>query len=110
MKSEKQEWSVKFSEVEATLKQWQKENPTPTLSEIEEAIDTELAQLRRLLLENVAQTSEQEEAYHCPKCSTQMVQNGKKSRQLRTKADEKIRLERIQMRCLECGMTLFPPG
>ena len=111
MKSEKEEWSEKFSEIEDALKQWQKENPRPTLTQIEETIDAELAKLRQLLLEDVAQTSEQEEkeAQHCPKCETQMVRNGKKSRQLRTKGDEKITIKRTQMRCLECGMTLFPP-
>ena len=111
MKSEKEEWSEKFTEVEDALKQWQKENPRPTLTEIEETIDAELAKLRQQLLEDVAQSSRQEEkeSYLCPKCGTQMVRNGQKSRQLRTKADEKITITRTQMRCLECGMTLFPP-
>lgn len=111
MKSEKEEWSEKFSEIEETLKQWQRENPRPTLTQIEETIDAELAKLRQLLLEDVAQRGEQEEkeARLCPKCETQMVRNGQKLRQLRTKADEKISIKRTQMRCLECGMTLFPP-
>jgi len=110
METEKQKWSKKFSEVEETVKGWQQENPRATLTEIEETIEGELSKLRRLLLEDVAQGSEQEEEAHlCPQCTTPMVKNGAKSRQLRSKADEKITIKRTQMRCLDCGMTLFPP-
>ncbi len=91
---------------------WEKENPKATLTEIEEAVDQELAKLREQLVNEVTQAKQArpQSKVVCPNCGTQMVKNGKKKRELTMKGDKQVAIERQQMRCLECGMTLFPPG
>lgn len=104
--------SQKYDEAEEKIQQWKKANPKSTLTEIEEAIDGELAKLRRKMIEEITQerAEEAEKEMTCPHCEGKMVKNGKKKRELRSKGGEKISLNRWQMRCLRCGMTLFPPG
>lgn len=100
------------SDLAAKIETWTQANPKATLTEIEIAVDTELAQLRRTIVESIAQTREAVEqiSYACPQCGRPMAKNGKKKRKLKTKEGQSIELERQQQRCLECGMTLFPPG
>lgn len=94
------------------MKQWNRENPKATLTEMEEAVDQELSRLRGKLIEEM--TGERVEEIHdkvkCPNCGLEMVKNGWKRRELRSKGGETVVINRRQMRCLECGMTLFPPG
>lgn len=99
-------------EVIKRIQQWNKDNPKATLTEIEEAVDAELSRLRRQIVEEITggRSEVGEETLVCPNCETTMVKNGKKKRELRSKGGEKLTLKRQQMRCLECGMTLFPPG
>jgi predicted RNA-binding Zn-ribbon protein involved in translation (DUF1610 family) len=94
------------------MKQWRKNNPKATLTEIEEAVDSELAQMRQTIVERLVQEElvPEQTAYECPQCGKFMVKNGKRKRKLKTKGGEQITFEREQMRCLECGMTIFPPG
>jgi len=93
------------------LNKWEAENEDATLTQMEEAIDAELAGLRQRLLEQMAQEGEKREAKaNCPTCEQPMMKNGQKKRTLRTKNGDKVTLEREQMRCHQCGMTLFPPG
>lgn len=93
------------------LKKWEAENEDANLTQMEEAIDAELAGIRKQLLEQMAKESEKKETRaRCPNCEQTMMKNGKKTRELRTKNGEKITIEREQMRCHQCGMTLFPPG
>lgn len=101
-----------IQEVEATIKQWRQANPKATLTEIELKIDEELKKVRQLLVEETAQglADGEDKQMLCPQCGGAMMRNGKKRRTLRTKGGERIELEREQMRCHQCGMTLFPPG
>lgn len=93
------------------LNQWEAENKDADLTQMEEAIDAELAGIRRQLLEQMAREGEPREARTlCPNCNMPMMKNGKKKRTLRTKNGDKVTIEREQMRCHACGMTLFPPG
>ena len=102
----------KYEEMERQIKQWRQENPKATLTEMENAIDKELAKIRQSALEELVQArgAEETEVYSCPHCQTEMVGNGFKERILRTKEGQTITLRRQQLRCLQCGMTLFPPG
>lgn len=99
-------------EISQKLCQWQQDNPEATLTDIEEAVDTELAKLRGQLVETMAQAKEEtgEGVSSCPQCGQKMVKNGRKKRKLQTKEGETIQLERQQWRCLSCGTMLFPPG
>lgn len=114
MKSDEQLWDEIFAEAKANIREWQRQKPDATLTEIEEAIEGELTQLQRQLVEEVAEEAEKREfegmEYQCPACQRPMRHNGKKKRRLRSKGDQVIKLKREQMRCPACGMTFFPPG
>ena len=93
------------------LNQWEAANKDANLTQMEEAIDAELAGIRQQLLEQMAREEKELEARaDCPNCDQPMMKNGKKPRTLRTKNGDKVTIEREQMRCHACGMTLFPPG
>lgn len=114
MQTDKQTWQDKFAATEANLKRWWQEKGSATLTEIEAVVEAELGRLRQQLVEDMADEVEKqatnEQAEHlCPACGTGMQSNGKKKRRLRTKDNQVIELNRKQMRCPACGMTLFPP-
>jgi len=94
------------------MQAWSQANPKATLTEIEIAVVSELAKLRRTIVESIAQSREAVEqiSHECPQCGSQMVKNGKKRRKLKAKEGQTIEFERQQLRCLNCEMTLFPPG
>ena len=112
VKEEKGEGKMgKYEEMDRQLKQWRQKKGKATLTEIEEAIDRELSKVRRAMIEEMIQEGMKEpEGYTCPECGQPMVKNGSKERKLRSKEGEEIKLTRQQMRCLNCEMTLFPPG
>ncbi len=94
------------------MRQWRQANPKATLTEIEEAVETELAHLRKQLVEEVVdeKRSELQKKPDCPQCGQKMVKNGRRQRKLKSKEGQTIQLDRQQWRCLSCGATLFPPG
>lgn len=97
--------------VSRKLMQWRREHPRATLTEIEEAVEAELAQLRQeLVAEMVQETDVDQSVPPCPQCGQAMVKNGRRQRKLKGKEGETIHLDRQQWRCLTCGATLFPPG
>ncbi len=114
MKDKQQTWQDKFAQTEAKLRGWQEQKGVATLTEIEEAVDKELGQLRRQLISELAEgveaTVSEEKESLCPVCQTPMQGNGRKKRRLRTKENQLIELNREQRRCPSCGLTLFPPG
>lgn len=106
-------WQKKLDEVENNLRNWQGSQPKKSLTNIEKAIDGELARLRvqmiNDLVKDVKAEINQEAPPICPSCQSQMQKNGEKKRQLRTKDEQTIELERGQVRCSQCGLTIFPP-
>ena len=94
------------------MSQWQAANPNATLTDIEEAVEAELAQLRNQLVETMVREKEaaQQAVPDCPQCSEPMVKNGQRKRTLAAKEGQTLTLNRQQWRCLNCGATLFPPG
>jgi transposase-like protein len=94
------------------MSQWQQANPHATLTDIEEAVEAELAQLRKRLVEEMVREKEavSQEEPDCPQCGEKMVKNGRRQRELKGKEGQALQLERQQWRCLSCGATLFPPG
>lgn len=94
------------------MSQWQEANPNATLTEIEVAVEAELAELRRQLVEAMVQEEKaaSQERPECPECGGAMVKNGRRKRKLQSKEGQTIQLDRQQWRCLSCGATLFPPG
>jgi transposase-like protein len=94
------------------MRQWRQANPKATLTEIEEAVEAELAQLRKRLVEEMVQEEAAglPEEPDCPQCGGKMVKNGRRQRKLKGKEGQAIHLDRQQWRCLSCEATLFPPG
>ena len=111
MKKQKDPNLDKYENMESQIRRWRQEHPKATLTEIEEAVERELAKLREAIVEGMVQAEgdEEREAMVCPNCQTEMVKNGKKERRLKTKEGKTITLKRQQLRCLQCGMTIFPP-
>ncbi len=99
-------------ELTQKMRQWRQANPKATLTEIEEAVETELANLRKQLVDEMVQekAAELPEEPACPQCGQKMVKNGRRQRKLKSKEGQTIQLDRQQWRCLSCGATLFPPG
>ena len=99
-------------ELAARLKAWRQAHPRATLTEIEEAVEAELAKIRNEWVAELAQAGEESETETpiCPQCGEAMVKNGRRKRRLKSKEGQTLQLERQQWRCLECGTTLFPPG
>jgi len=93
------------------IREWQEANPKATLTEMERAIDEELEKLRSQIITGLVRERESQEEGKpaCPNCGRNMGKNGKRKRQLKTKGGETIEFERQQLRCSDCGMTLFPP-
>ena len=99
-------------ELTRKMSQWQKANPHATLTDMEEAVEAELAKLRKQLVEEMVREKEaaNQEAPDCPQCGQEMVKNGRRQRELKGKEGQTLQLDRQQWRCLACGATLFPPG
>ncbi|MDH3360533.1 MAG: hypothetical protein OEL55_06640 [Desulfobulbaceae bacterium] len=99
-------------ELSRKMRQWQQANPKATLTDIEKAVEAELAQLRKRLVEEMVQEKGvgMQTAPECGQCGGKMVKNGRRQRTLQSKEGEAIHLDRQQWRCLSCGATLFPPG
>ncbi len=106
------------TELEAELTAWRQQHPTATLQEIEQALDTRLAQVRVELLNEVAQAStaadrrQAPSAEHpvCPECGIALQPRGKHERQIKTQGDQPVTLTRQYGVCPGCGTGLFPPG
>jgi len=100
------------NELTRKMRQWQRTNPHATLTEIEEAVEAELAQLRKQLVEEMVREKEaaSQELPDCRQCGQKMVKNGQRQRELKGKEGQTIQLDRQHWRCLSCGATLFPPG
>ena len=88
---------------------WHQANRKATLTEIEEMIDQELAQVRKRLVSIAFEEDEEDAEVSCPECNRVMGNNGRKERRLQIKGGETVKYERRQKRCHTCGMTIFPP-
>ena len=72
-------------ELEQRMKQWQQAHPEATLTEIEEAVEAELAVVRQRLVERMVKDREAaiQEEPDCPQCGARMVKNGRRQRRLK---------------------------
>ena len=98
-----------LTQIVKNLQEWQNTNRTPTLNEISELVESELDDLRQLLIETLINQSDQDEHLTCPNCEQPMMKNGQRKRKLKDLGGKEIELKREQMRCHQCGTTIFPP-
>ena len=116
---EKQEkWRDLQDRINAAIAEWRRENPEATLTEIEEAVDSRMAEVRAKMVEDVALEGRtvdmkrlpREERPRCPRCGRPAAANGKGRRKLKTFHGQTIELERHQAYCQHCEVTFFPSG
>lgn len=118
MSVQRDKWRELQEKVNAAIDEWRKEHPEATLTEIEEAVDSQLAGVRTQMVEDLAQRGRTariremaaEERPECPRCGRRAAANGRGMRKLKTFHGEVIELERDQAYCIHCEMTFFPSG
>ena len=114
----KRDWQALFAETEEAMRDWRKAHPRATFTEIETAVDNEMARVRAQMLEDLALDSvsadwrgrEASERPKCPLCGTAIQANGRHTRRLVTEHEQNVELRRSHGRCPECGASYFPPG
>ena|SRR6266508_1434624 len=111
------DWLALFEEVDAGFREWRREHPRATLTEIERALDERWAKARAAMLADATQASASAdfggagaERPHCPGCHVPLQARGKHRRRLRTQGDQEIPLERDYGECPQCGDAFFPSG
>ena len=114
--SEKPGWTAQTEAVITEIAAWGREHPRATLSEIEDAIDEQVARLRQHLVEEriqahaLADEARSRERSICPGCGGAIQSHGKKRRTLTTKQGGALDVERTYWWCPRCRAGLFPPG
>lgn len=111
-------WDDLHARISTAIEEWRQEHPEATLMEIEEAVDSRLATMRRQMVEDLAQAgltaNLRQMAWtarpRCPRCDGPVVVNGKKRRKLKTHYGQTIELDRHQAYCQPCELTFFPSG
>jgi hypothetical protein len=104
---------------QATLREWRREHPKASLSEIERALDERLMRLRARFLADVAKASPAadwtqgvapQEHPGCQQCARPLQARGKQRRALQTHGGAQVLLERTYGVCPSCQAGVFPPG
>lgn len=114
--NEKPGWSAETAAVLAEIGAWGRAHPRATLSEIEDAVDEQVARLRQQLVEEriqahaLADEARSPERRVCPECGGALQAHGKKPRMLTTKQGGALALDRTYWWCPRCRAGLFPPG
>ena len=110
-------WNELFQRIEKVVQEWREENPVATLTEIEEAVDKELAVVRVKMVEDLALEGvgrnikglSWEERPKCPECEEPVRANGRGERRLTTSYEQQVKLERSKAYCPQCDLSFFPP-
>lgn len=118
MKEQKDKWRDLQERLNEAIESWRREHPEATLTEIEEAVDGRVAEIRTQMVQDLAQAGRsakiaelsKEERPRCPRWGQAVVANGKGVRKLKTAYEHQIQLERQQGYCQSCGLTFFPSG
>jgi uncharacterized protein with PIN domain len=111
-------WHELTDEVISGMAEWRLQHPRATFREIEQEVDVRLAGMRARMLQDVALRSAQAdvgalpmaERPRCAQCGTVLEARGKKTRQLTTRHQQVVQLERSYAVCPTCGSGVFPPG
>jgi hypothetical protein len=111
-------WEEMSQEVITGMKEWRLQHPKATLSEIEQALDQRLANLRARMLEDLALASAaanpsadtDQQPLLCPHCDEPLESRGQKVRHLKTHHNQQLSLLRSYAVCPRCQVGFFPPG
>ena len=111
-----EEWQQEAHHVIAQMAQFNADHPHATWDETETAVDRALAGLRQALLAESVQGHALADFRHaaqrptCPQCGAAVRAIGQQHRQVQTRGETVIDLERTRGRCSACGAEFFPPG
>ena len=103
--------------VNEELAAWRGEHVAATLSEIEDAVDKRLWELRARLVEEAVAASPKADLAsgprsvrpRCPDCDKVLSSRGKRVRTLQTTGGALLRVGRSYAACPACGLEFFPP-
>src|ERR1051326_8645812 len=95
-------WREAAEEAFTQMRQWRREHPRATLTEIETELDTRFSRLRAQVLQDLAVTSSaadwtetpRAERPVCPDCQVPLQSRGKQTRGLRTTGDQSLPVAR----------------
>lgn len=107
-------WQTQATATMAAIADWREAHPRARWTELEAAIDAELAGLRSQVLTDSAQASPatdppREARPPCPACGAVLHDAGRHRRRLTTERDQPVVLARTYLRCPACGAGFFPP-
>lgn len=94
--------------IDRDLRRWRAAHPDATFTEIEQAVDAQLRDVRAGLLAGLAGEAD-DAASRCPDCGTRLIRRGTHTRTLWTQGDVPVVLTRSYATCPACGTGLFPP-
>lgn len=115
---ERYRWGGIFKQLSRRALNWRQEHRQATLTEIEDVVDRELAELRAQMIEDMAMASvaadwrslPEEEKPSCPQCGRPLSANGQGRRELTTDWEQRVELKRSKGYCHHCQVSFFPPG
>ena len=118
MEENEAKWDDLFTKIKVAIIEWREENPTATLTEIEEQVDRNLSGVRVQMIEDVALISELADLRgrwkgnrpKCVQCGGEIVANGRQERKIVTEYGKTIKLNRSKGYCSRCQVSFFPPG
>jgi hypothetical protein len=111
-----EEWQQHAQDVIAQMARFNIDHPHATWDETEDAVDAALAGLRQAMLAEsvqghaLADFRGAPEQPKCPACAGAVQAIGQHHRQVQTRGDTRIAVERTRGRCSACGAEFFPPG
>lgn len=111
-------WTASFQQAHTTVSNWREAHPQATFTDIENTVDQQLAQVRTMMIQDLALESklvdltqiDRKERPLCPGCGRPLAANGTQVRQLVTHHDQRVKLERSKGYCRHCRVSFFPPG
>lgn len=111
-----EEWNTELHHVLAQMTQFHTDHPHATWDETEQAVDLALAGLRQAMLGESVQRHALADFRGaakrpaCPWWGAAVRAIGQYQRQVQTRGDAVIEVERTRGRCSACGAEFFPPG
>lgn len=111
-------WDELYAEATERSRKWRQDNRKASLTDIENQVDVDLAELRAKMIEELAHESElsdlrqvaKEERPKCPECGVTVTADGQRKRRLVTEHDQEVTLKRSKATCPNCGASFFPSG
>lgn len=111
-------WDDLYEEASQEVLRWRRQHRKASLTEIEEAVDAELARMRAQMIQDLALASATadipalapEERPRCPQCGGPLVANGRQERELTTDHEQAVVLKRSKGYCRHCQLSFFPSG